>query len=245
MLWSQRCRSLEGCRFPKSVLAVKHVGEPNHAPASWSAAALQALRRFAGNPRAKLPGKSPALPFRTAAFTLIELMVVLVLIGILSAMILPEMRGTYGDALLRSSGRQLINAFELAYSQSVSLNQIHIVRFDQSTGRYQVERRMRSHGNQPEYAPLKDVPGSAGKLDERIRVQLHPLAESAPDSPAPDQAPLIFGETESRPSGSVAFYPDGTADGVEVLLRDREGFGLRLQIDSVTSRIQLDEVPRE
>jgi len=147
--------------------------------------------------------------------------------------------------LLRSSGRQLLNVFEIAYSQSVSLNQIHIVRFDQSTGRYQIERRMRSRGNQPEYAPLKDVPGSAGKLDERIRVQLHPLAENASDSPEPDQAPLISGAPESRPSGSVAFYPDGTADGVEVLLRDREGFGLRLQIDAVTSRIQLDEVPRE
>ena len=30
-----------------------------------------------------------------------------------------------------------------------------------------------------------------------------------------------------------------------VLLRDRAGFGLRLQIDPITARIKLDEVPRE
>src|SRR5690242_12073923 len=52
-----------------------------------------------------------------SAFTLLEIMVVLVLIGILTALILPEMRGTYEDALLRSTSRQLVNAFNLAYSR--------------------------------------------------------------------------------------------------------------------------------
>src|SRR5258708_4825192 len=37
------------------------------------------------------------------AFTLVELMVVMVLIAIMAAMIVPEMKGTYEDALLRSS----------------------------------------------------------------------------------------------------------------------------------------------
>src|SRR5437868_15392409 len=88
-------------------------------------------------------GRFPAiapLDRRARAFTLIEIMIVMLLIGILSAMILPEMKGTFGDALLRSSGRELINVFSLAYSRAVSLNQVHVVRLDQQSRKYSVER---------------------------------------------------------------------------------------------------------
>jgi Tfp pilus assembly protein FimT len=167
-------------------------------------------------------------------------MVVLVLIGVLSAMILPEMTGSYGDALLRASGRELINVFELAYSQSVSLNQIHVVRFQESTGRYAVERRIPSRSNQPEFAPLKDVAGSSGKLDERIRLRVRASADKALDQDEPQQR----GENPQL-SGLVTFYPDGTADAAEVLLRNKAGFALRLEVDPVTARIKLDELSRE
>ena len=43
----------------------------------------------------------------SSGFTLVELMVVIALMGIMAAMIIPEMRGTYGDALLRSGARSL------------------------------------------------------------------------------------------------------------------------------------------
>src|SRR5262249_50314579 len=43
---------------------------------------------------------------RTYAFTLVEMMVVVVLIAILTAMIIPEMKGTYEDAFLRSTSRE-------------------------------------------------------------------------------------------------------------------------------------------
>ena len=56
----------------------------------------------------------------TAGFTLMELMVVLVLIGIMTAMILPEMKGTYEEALLSSTGRQLANVLGIAYSRAVT-----------------------------------------------------------------------------------------------------------------------------
>src|SRR6185503_4211867 len=48
-------------------------------------------------------------------FSLIELMVVIVLIGIMAAMIVPEMKGTYEEALLRATSRRLVDVFHLAY----------------------------------------------------------------------------------------------------------------------------------
>ena len=172
-------------------------------------------------------------------------MVVLVLIGILSAMILPEMKGTYGDALLRSSARDLVNVFSIASSRAVSLNQLHVVRINATTGRYEIVRQVQAQGKRAEFAPLKNVSDSSGELDNRIAVEVHKTNEQDSDKPD-EQAPLSTDQAENQiPPGGVAFYPDGTAEAAEVLLHDRAGFGLRLRISPITARIQILELARE
>ena len=85
-------------------------------------------------------------PHPPAAFTLVELMVVISIIGILTAMILPEMKGSYQDALLRSTGRNLVDVFDLTYSRAVSLNQVRRVLLDEKEGRYEVEKQVEKEG---------------------------------------------------------------------------------------------------
>jgi general secretion pathway protein H len=158
-----------------------------------------------------------------AGFTLIELMVVVVLIAIMSVMIVGEMSGTFQDALLRSTSRQLISVFTLASSRAISIDRPHRVRLDRSTGRYIVEKQERGK----QFTPVKDVAGSEGKLDPRISIRVREL-----------------GETETSPD-TVSFYGDGTADDREVELRDRDGFGLALRVSPVTSRVQIVELERQ
>ena len=106
----------------------------------------------------------------TLGFTLIELMVVIVLIGIMTAMIVPEMRGTLEDAVLRSTARKLVSVFSLASSRAVTVNQLHRVRLDPKTGRYALETmRTREEGGGG-FAPVRDIPESEGELDTRISV---------------------------------------------------------------------------
>src|SRR3989442_2506424 len=78
------------------------------------------------------------------AFSLIELMVVLALIAIVTALIVPEMKGTFDEALLRSTARQLVDALSLASSRAVTLNHPHLVRVDRKNGLYAVEETRRA-----------------------------------------------------------------------------------------------------
>ena len=200
--------------------------------------------------RKGLGGRPGAEADLRAAFTLIELMVVIALIGILSAMIIPEMRGTYEEALLRSTSRQLVNLFSVASSRAISVQQIHRVRLDPRTGRFVIEKPApRGGGGQNGFVPAQDAPGGEGELDNRISIMFHRPTTNEPGAgesePSGATAP---GPEQSASEGGqlvLAFYPDGTADGGELRLRDRQGFGLVLRISPITARVRVLELPRE
>ena len=165
-------------------------------------------------------------------------MVVVVIIGIMTALIIPEMKGTFEDALLRSTGRDLVNTFSLASSRAISLNQPHRVELDTHTGKFLIESRARENARE-EFAPLKDVAGSDGKLDSRISIEVRKPDEIASENPEANRAP-----EEGLPD-AILFNPDGTADAAEIWLRDHAGFRLVLRLNPITSRVQVIEPEHE
>jgi type II secretory pathway pseudopilin PulG len=178
---------------------------------------------------------------------LLELMVVVVVIGILTAMILPEMKGTFDDMLLRSTGRTLISAFGLASSQAVTTHRPYQVRLDTRGGYYRIERNSNSPDASSVHASkIYYMPGAKGDLDRRIRIQLLKGEAGEPGS-APAESLYRSQSAEPRRSESdaVTFYPDGTADPGEILLRDQEGFGLALRINPITARVRVMELQRQ
>ena len=176
------------------------------------------------------------------AFTLIELMVVLGLIGILSALIIPEMKGTFEDSLLRSTSRKLVDVFSIAASRAVSLNQLHRVRLDPHTGQYVIEKRVRETGHGDEFAPIK-ISDSEGKLDTRIFIQIHKIEE--PSANSSENGEPSHGVEGGQLVDSISFFSDGTADATEVVLRDRQGFRMALLINPITSRVKILQLERE
>ena len=176
---------------------------------------------------------------KVGAFTLIELVIVIVIIGIAAAMIVPEMKGGYQDALLRSTSRELINVFSIASSRAVSLNQLHRVRIETGSGRYVIEKRTRETLQGDEYQPLNDVSEAQGTLDKRIAIQLHNLDES-------QSASASSQNSQSHPNlDAISFYSDGTADAAELLLRDRQGYRMAVRINPITAHIKIQELERE
>jgi type II secretion system protein H len=173
-----------------------------------------------------------------AGFTLVELMVVIIIIGIMTALMIPEMKGTFQDALLRSTSRELINVFDLAYNRSVSLNQLRRVQIDEKTGRYLVEKQVDQNG-QENFVPADDVPGGKGEIDSRIAIEFRQPAEATAEADADAPVP-----EDSSSRDTIVFYPDGTADKADIILRDREGFRLGLRINPVTARVHVVEMER-
>jgi len=166
-----------------------------------------------------------------------ELMVVIVIIGIMTAMIIPEMRGTFEDSLLRSTSRDLVSVFDLAASRAITLNQMHRVRLDTTTGQYLIEKRTHS-GALEEFLPVDDISGTAGTLDKRITIEiLRPddstTADGAPPAPTSDVP------------DAISFYADGTSDAALVTMQDRQGFRLGLKLNPITARVRVVEVERQ
>jgi len=177
---------------------------------------------------------------KNRGFTLIELVVVLAIIGVLTAMIVPEMRGSYEDALLRSTARELISVFDLAYSRAVSVNQPHRVRLDRLNGRYFIEERSRGGDSLDGFVPLLDLPGAEGALDPRITFHVQRPTWEMADGANPES--VVGSEDDAAmvaQDDGISFYPDGTADPLEILLRDRAGFQLILRVNPITARVQI------
>lgn len=173
-----------------------------------------------------------------------ELMVVLVLIGIMTAMILPEMKGTYEEALLSSTGRELANVLGIAYSRAVTIHQPHRVRLDSITHRYFIERRVPGSRGPSRFAPVRDLPGGEGTLDARISIELRKPGEDFSDTSdalLASQEELAFRDGDE----AIVFYPDGTADAREIQLKDRDGFRLVLRVNPTTARVQIMELERK
>jgi prepilin-type N-terminal cleavage/methylation domain-containing protein len=181
-------------------------------------------------------------PFRSSCkataggFTLVELMLVLVLIAIMSAMIVPEMKGSLEDSLLRSSARQVIDVFNLTYSRAVSLNQQHRVRLNTRSGQYQVEQQSQEFLVPGTFQPILNENDFQGQIDSRIQITVRP--RPPPQDTLADQMPEEDPKLPPFREG-INFYPDGTADSCEVVLRDRMGVELVLQINPITATVRI------
>jgi type II secretion system protein H len=172
-------------------------------------------------------------------FTLVEMLVVVVIISIMSVAIIGEMHGTFQDALLRSTSRELANAFALASSRAISINRPHRISIDILAHRFFLERGTSSGAD---FQPVRDVAGSSGTLDRRIAIRILEPGLNSPDD-AGKEPSEDSGNAGDLPSlgllESVTFYPDGTADARQIELTDRDGFRLALRINPITSRVQI------
>jgi Tfp pilus assembly protein FimT len=163
-------------------------------------------------------------------------MVVLAVLGILSALIVPQFGTSMEDSRLTAAGRELVSVMNLAYSQAVTKHAPCRLRIDREKSRYWLESPIAGG-----FEPVDDVPGAAGSLDRKISVQVR--ASGGREAGAGRSAPAAPGKSAGDVE-TIAFRPDGTADPREVILRDGDGFGLSIEVHPITSRIRIDRLER-
>jgi type II secretion system protein H len=172
---------------------------------------------------------SPHTPYSPRGFTLLELMVVIVLIGILSATLIPAMRGTYEAEILHAQSRRLTEALNLAYSRAVTLNQPHRLRLNTNELRFFIEGRITNPEGKTSFNPIPYAPGAQGSLDPRISIR-------RTTEPSPDTQPLSLFDP-------ITFFPNGTADATLLVLQDRQGFRRALRVNPITARVDSPDLP--
>lgn len=198
-----------------------------------------------------MPVRAYHKPRSESAFTLVELTVVIVLVAILSALILPEMAGTYADAKLKSTARRLLALCSFASSQAVSYNQTQRIRFDQTTRQFRLLAASRSdEGTKNRRSSTPGDIETQGQWDPSIRLRI----QDAAGAPSPDQtdthdSPSARGSAKSPTSGTkegnvLVFFADGTALARQVSLEDEGGFRLILDINALTSRVRIADTRR-
>jgi prepilin-type N-terminal cleavage/methylation domain-containing protein len=183
---------------------------------------------------------APGSGNRPPGFTLVELMVVVAVLLVLTALMAGQFGSTYQGELLRSAGLELMGAMKLAWSEAITTHSIHRVRLDPPSGRWWIEGPRRGEYGVEEYAPLSSLNDASGRIDGRVAMEVRSPGE------LPGQAgPPSYLAGGRRPAEVILFRPDGTADGLEILLRDQEGSRLALRINPTTARVRAVALGKE
>lgn len=177
-----------------------------------------------------------------AGFTLVELMIVMVIIAVMTALMLPEMKGSYEEAMLKSNARKLSAAFSTAYSKAISTHQMHRVRLDINQAKLFVEAR--TGETEMPYLPLKEFDRKEGQLHPNVSLQFHEPKQGFNGDPSAVIETVTAPQNNTQPDNVFVFQPDGTCEGKDIEMRDRSGFGLMIHLNPITSRVTFENLER-
>ncbi|PIE67749.1 MAG: type II secretion system protein GspH [Deltaproteobacteria bacterium] len=157
-------------------------------------------------------------------FTLFELLVVMVIIGIAASLIVPRLGGSVDKMQLRTATRDLASVMRFARSQAVTRGREYRVLFDSATRMVAIEMAPSING--------QTADSSENAISSRHRYQL-PAGIVLNLNNNPLQA-------AARPVRMATFFPMGNSSGGSIRLVDARERSRTIRIDTITGLIAIE-----
>ena len=170
---------------------------------------------------------------RAGGFTLLELIIVLIIIGIASALVVPRLVGGMGSLDVRTASGKVAASLRYARSQAVSQKINYTAVFDLERKRLTIIPSSESAGEGDEDGAEvgKESAGIQGKTyDLPGRVFFERVSEGNEYMSDEEIDAEIF---------RIGFYPSGGSDGGEIALVNERGKRYTVRVDIITGTVKV------
>ena len=169
-----------------------------------------------------------------AGFTLLELLVVMVLIGLMTALVAPRLAGTLSTTSARASVKRIAAALRYARNHAASEKAVYAALFHRVPPRVAVGKVDPSLGELPLMGelPAEDrgeallIAPSVFELEVGVRI---------------DSVASASGEPIDLDPAWIVFYPNGASSGGTVAVVDEKERRAALVVDSIMGTVVLEE----
>jgi type II secretion system protein H len=187
-------------------------------------------------------GKQPFTGPR--GFTLIEIIIVLVIMGLMAAFAGPRIAKSLGGLSLRTTAKKVAGALRYAKSRSVNTGRLYSVILDCDKNRVIVlqSRQAPAAGMLEEDNATDDEEFSDARQPKETKpeMKIYPLPEGITFDK------ITIGDVEDDEEAEekiyqMAFFPNGTSQGGEILLSDSRERIYSIQVDFLTGVVTVAE----
>ena len=171
----------------------------------------------------------------SSGMTLIELMVVIVVLGIVASLIIPQFGGSLASMQLRGSARGVGDLMDYCYHAAVSSGRVHALVFNADGHRFDIlaDRPREAAGSAGAEAPGLEPISIPGYVERAL-----------PAGVRVGQVWTFDQELSATQDGDVQllFFPDGTAEFAAITLANAEGDQCTVTLDGLSGMIEVGEV---
>ena len=174
------------------------------------------------------------------AFTLVEIMVVIVVLAIVAATVLPNLGGTAGTVRLTATTRHLAALMDYCYHAASATSRVHAIVISADGRQYRVVAEV-----EPEFVRRESGEGGELEADELLVPIRLPgrFSGTLPEGIAVGQVSMF--ETELSDAGEeqvrILFFPDGTTEFMSLVVTESGGAQRTIELNGLSGTVTISE----